>query len=482
MDNSVIITTICALALLLGSVVLDLRRNVRGYPERFIRIRTATWLLMGLSYAVLFMGRYHWSKLNQKDIFPTLNQNDISTIISYGLVAYAVSIIINGNLIDVIGAKIGMCLGTCGSGIMNIVIYYILKANFEHQVFILIVANMFNNFFQSFGSLSICKVGVYWYHQSERGFFGGIFGVVVGFGFFLAFNMIGFIYQQTDCNQPFLVAGLVMLIFFLLNLFFLKPKPTLYGFAAIEGTEETKRSPNESVSFLDAAKSIFSKPIFYFFIVIEMFVGMIRDGVLSFDNSWMDSFFAPSIVKVVHPEKQLADFLVTLGSMFGSLISGIISDVVFDSRRQPVALLGVISYLANVGLMLFANYIGNPWIAAISVGIATISFSSVHGIITSTCAMDFAGSAATGTAVGLLDGFQKAGSALGTSIMKGWVISKEFSHWMYFLAAAACIIIGLLLIILNQTASSSGKIIDNEEAPLIDDELNENIGSVLKDI
>jgi sugar phosphate permease len=65
----------------------------------------------------------------------------------------------------------------------------------------------------------------------------------------------------------------------------------------------------------------------------------------------------------------------------------------------------------------------DAYLAATVVGLSAFAFSSVHGILTSTCAMDFAGSGATGTAVGLLDGTQKFGSGF-QGVLLGWVINK----------------------------------------------------------
>src|SRR6202008_3195842 len=45
-----------------------------------------------------------------------------------------------------------------------------------------------NMFFQSYGAVSIIKVKAYWFHVRERGIFGAIFGTLISFGVYLAFD------------------------------------------------------------------------------------------------------------------------------------------------------------------------------------------------------------------------------------------------------------------------------------------------------
>src|SRR6201999_4353403 len=45
-----------------------------------------------------------------------------------------------------------------------------------------------NMFFQSYGAVSIIKVKAYWFHVRERGIFGAIFGTLISFGVYFAFD------------------------------------------------------------------------------------------------------------------------------------------------------------------------------------------------------------------------------------------------------------------------------------------------------
>ena len=39
-------------------------------------------------------------------------------------------------------------------------------------------------YFQSFGASSVVKVNAPWFHVRERGFFGGVFGIMISIGYF----------------------------------------------------------------------------------------------------------------------------------------------------------------------------------------------------------------------------------------------------------------------------------------------------------
>ena len=50
-----------------------------------------------------------------------------------------------------------------------------------------------NQYFQSFGALSVVKVNAPWFHVKERGVFGGVFGIMISSGYFLALTVGGWI-------------------------------------------------------------------------------------------------------------------------------------------------------------------------------------------------------------------------------------------------------------------------------------------------
>jgi OPA family glycerol-3-phosphate transporter-like MFS transporter len=65
-----------------------------------------------------------------------------------------------------------------------------------------------------------------------------------------------------------------------------------------------------------------------------------------------------------------------------------------------------------------------------------------HGVLSGTATMDFGGRKGAGTAVGVIDGFVYLGTSV-QSVSLGYLTSKDWSYWPWFLLPFG--IIGLLL-------------------------------------
>ncbi len=59
-----------------------------------------------------------------------------------------------------------------------------------------------NMYFQSYGAVSIIKVKAHWFHVRERGVFGAIFGTLISFGVYFAFDWGQAIIDMTKLNAP----------------------------------------------------------------------------------------------------------------------------------------------------------------------------------------------------------------------------------------------------------------------------------------
>jgi OPA family glycerol-3-phosphate transporter-like MFS transporter len=92
------------------------------------------------------------------------------------------------------------------------------------------------------------------------------------------------------------------------------------------------------------------------------------------------------------------------------MFAGAISDHLFRSRRLPVsAVLYVIMLAGAVAIVpMFAAPEMIPWVIAFM----SMAIIGVHGMLSGTASQDFGGRKNAGIAVGIIDGFVYAGSAL----------------------------------------------------------------------
>jgi OPA family glycerol-3-phosphate transporter-like MFS transporter len=163
--------------------------------------RFQNWFPLGLTYATFYMGRYNLnvSSKTMMDYFH-LTKGEFGTIATAGFWTYAVSVIFNGPLADRIGGRKAILIGALGAGTLNLAVGLMFFNGWTAHV----LWNMswlwsLNMYFQSFGALSVVKVNSTWFHVHERGIFGGIFGIMISSGYFLA-TTIGSVLLATFAN------------------------------------------------------------------------------------------------------------------------------------------------------------------------------------------------------------------------------------------------------------------------------------------
>src|SRR5207237_1233981 len=127
----------------------------------FLSRRFINWFPLGMTYAFLYMGRYN---------LPVATN----------------------------------ALGSAAANVALGVITWLVLTNRIHVRLLPIfsVTYALNMYFQSYGAVSIIKVKAYWFHVRERGVFGAIFGTLISFGVYFAFDWGQAIINITKLNAP----------------------------------------------------------------------------------------------------------------------------------------------------------------------------------------------------------------------------------------------------------------------------------------
>ena len=161
--------------------------------------RFVNWFPMGLTYALLYMGRYNLT-VAKTSLGDLMTKEDFGIIFGAGTVTYALSFLINGPLIDRIGGRKGILIASAGSALANLgmglyLLHVICSGDPSNAPLRLVFSLLYsiNMYFQSYGAVSIVKVNAHWFHVRERGGFSGIFGTMISSGIFLAFTVNGWI-------------------------------------------------------------------------------------------------------------------------------------------------------------------------------------------------------------------------------------------------------------------------------------------------
>src|SRR5437667_1444503 len=196
--------------LLVGSCLLVIiwlyfRNNPLRHGRWFMLRRLINWLPLGMTYAFLYMGRYNLA-VSKTAMGGLMSNKDFGWIFAAGTWTYALSFLVNGPLVDRIGGKKGIIIAAVGASAANIVLGVLTYLVAMHQLKMNLVVAFsaiyaLNMYFQSYGAVSIIKVKAYWFHVRERGVFGAIFGTLISFGVYFAFDWGGAIVRMTSVKS-----------------------------------------------------------------------------------------------------------------------------------------------------------------------------------------------------------------------------------------------------------------------------------------
>lgn len=97
--------------------------NLKAWGRSFTKRRSLNWIPLALTYSCMYMGRFNFN-LVKSDIGLTyhLDKAEMGLIAACGFWTYALSVAINGSIIDRLGGRRGIIVGAIGSAILNAVI------------------------------------------------------------------------------------------------------------------------------------------------------------------------------------------------------------------------------------------------------------------------------------------------------------------------------------------------------------------------
>ena len=427
-------------------MTLDAIEHSVSYRRR----RILNWLPLGLTYALLYMGRYNLT-VSKNAFGDLMTKSEFGTIFFFGTVTYAVAFLLNGPLTDKIGGRKAILIAAAGAAVMNLLMglftYFKPALNMIVAFSILYSINMY---FQSFGAVSIVKVNASWFHVRERGIFGGIFGVLISAGIFLAFQVGQFIVDrfhsapQADgtlvvTSAPymvFFVPSVLLVMFWVIDFFVVRNRPSEAGHENFDTGDASSGEDDTPDPLAVILKKVVTNPIVLTIGAIEFCTGVLRNGIMH----WY----------IIYGKEMgyFYDFVITrnwglvlfLAGATGGMTAGWMSDKVFGSRRGPVA--GILYALILVSAVVMTFSLHNVWILGICAVAISYAVIGAHGMLSGTATQDFGGRKNAGTAVGLIDGLVYLGTGL-QAICLGFLTEKSWSFWPPFLIPFA--VMGLLL-------------------------------------
>jgi len=407
--------------------------HVIQHPPGFRARRGLNWTFVGLLYTSFYTCRYNFAIANKSisDEFG-FTKGQMGTIITTALFAYACSQIINGLLTDRIGGKRAMLIGAAGTVIMNILFGF---ASFAGMLSLFLLIRGLDGYLQSFGAPGMVKINAAWFAKTERGRFAGIFGFMINAGRFLINTfgpalLAGFVFLGLWHVPPrhwrslfWIPAGLAVLAAVTMA-FIAKETPQQAGFPPVD--EEHIRGDETHASIATVFKAIASNPVIWVVALAYGCTGAVRQGI--------DQWFFRFMQEVHHFDLHDVRFkylgvLIPFVASAGSLISGYVSDLVFNGRRAPVAA-GL--YFLEAGIILAAAQFTSANTAVFFLILISFTANATHSLLGTAAAMDIGGARMAGFASGLIDSFQYFGGSL-AGLLLGHLLDRSWGYYFYFM-------------------------------------------------
>ncbi len=416
----------------------------------FKRRRTANWLILGLTYAVMYAGRYNLSFANQ-ELSKHLgwDRSQVGTIISAGLLVYGLSAFVNGPLADRIGGRRAMLMGALGSVVCNVLFglgaYMGFLGTGEVLVAYLATVWALNSYFQSFSALSLISVNTAWFHVAERGIFSAIFGSLLQLGRLLVFALGAYLVSTGTWPLVFFIPATLILMMCIPTFLFVRNDP--------KDCKLTELDPEDATRYSDVAeplrsviKKLWTNPVAITIATAVFCMGFVRHGF----EQWFPRYMLEAGgLEVSSPVFVQGSLIIIGAAILGAFIAGSFSDFFFDGRRPPIAFFG---FSLQVCAMLVVTYM--PSIDAVILAFVVNSFavSIVHTMLSGAAAMDFGGKDASATAAGMFDGMQYLGGAA-TGVGIGALLDRfGWAAWGPSMVGFAGVGAFLMLLIWGKTA------------------------------
>ena len=432
--------------------------NPMGHGSWFMTRRFINWFPLGMTYAFLYMARYNLT-VSKTALGSLMSNQDFGWIFGIGTTVYGVSFLVNGPLVDKIGGKRGIIIAAVGASLANIVLGVLTYLVVTHQLKVKLVVAFsvvyaLNMYFQSYGAVSIIKVKAYWFHVRERGVFGAIFGTLISFGVYFAFDwgkaivdmaaadpkgQVGwlhaliqrvFVPDARPVNATwavFFIPAAILLVWALLDWWLIKDTPEDADFPLFDPHDASSGQMHIELTTMDLLKKVFTSPLMLMIAMIGLTSGVMRNGIMT----WY--FIFAKEVKQTGAEFFFDHWglLLCFFGMVGGFAGGLVSDKVFQSRRGPPTAI-FYGFMVLLTILMAVYLFASPFIVGLAALLITTAVIGVHSLISGTAAADFGGRKASATCSGIVDGFVYLGTGL-QSVSLGYLTSHSWFWWPTFL-------------------------------------------------
>lgn len=407
------------------------------------------WRIRILYSIIIGYSTFYFCRQNFNIAMPALMEHfdvtktQLGWILSVASIVYGLGKLVNGFLSDRSNARIFMVLGLVLVGIITFI------SGFCSSIVSLGILWILNNWFQSMGWPPATRMLTHWYASKELGMKWALGATSNQIGGAVTMIVCGYLVEAYGWEMAFIVPGIIALLvsIFLFNR--LRNSPNEVDLPVVEEYKKCDISiatDQDNLSTSQIIKLVFYNKLMWYVCFANMFVYVVRLGVI---------FWAPVFlhdlkqVSLSHAGWQVA-FYEILG-LVGGIISGWMSDKIFQGRRGPVST--VFMLILALVLILFWQIPNKYEISSIIIFAFAGLFVSGPQVLVGVATADFSNKKAVGTANGFSSLFGYVGAAL-AGVCVGW-ISDHFGWNGVFLFFIISSLLGALLFSLTWNANTT---------------------------
>ena len=388
-------------------------RDPKVIREQYSYWRLRIMYSMIIGYAAFYLVRLNFSVAIPEFIKVFhITESEIGFVLSAFSIVYGFGKFINGVIADHANARYFMAIGLVLSGIFNVLLG--CSAGFASLCFFWLL----NAYAQSMGWPPCARMLTQWYPQNKLGTMCGIWNCSHQIGGAIALSLSGILITYFGWAASFIIPGVLVIAvgFFLVNR--LRDTPTSLGLPDVDLLEGCDHGANSRVlTFKETFyEHILPNRMLWCVCFANFFIYIVRMGILT----WAPTFLLDEKgINLISAGFSSAAF--EIAGIFGSLLAGSLSDVVFKGRRGPVNT--IFTVILTAGLILLYWIPNNSF--CLSFLILSIIGFLVYGpqMLAGLTAIDVSGKNVAATATGLTGTFGYIGSAI-CGILIGIIVTS----------------------------------------------------------
>ncbi len=349
-----------------------------------------------------------------------LDATQLGLIGSTLLFAYAIGKFVNGFLADHCNIKRFMATGLIVSAAANLIMGILGFAStvIPTMAFFVLFAIMWgvNGWSQSMGSPSAIIALSRWYPLNKRGTYYGFFSLSHNLGEFLSFLFVGIIVSTFGWQWGFLGSSIAGVLGVLCILLMMHDNPQSKGLPSIEDIAHEDKS-EENMSTGELQKQVLKTPAVWILAAASAFMYIARYAI----NGW-GVLFLQEAKGFSLPEATSIISINALLGIFGTVLSGWFSDVVFKGdRNKPALIFGILNSI-SLALFLFGG--DAAWINITAMVLFGISIGVLICFLGGLMAVDIVPRKATGAALGVVGCASYIAAGI-QDVASGWLIDAN---------------------------------------------------------